>query len=87
MLAFLDPIGTTSYQKFRQIENQLRPNMPSLDISGSGLWLRELSPSGDRILHARRIVDEKMLLEQTNYLIYDAGGNLSKRCGRKKRLH
>jgi lipopolysaccharide export system permease protein len=59
--------------------------MPSLDISGSGLWLRELSPSGDRILHATRIVDEKkLLLEQTNYLIYDAGGNLSKRVRAQK---
>ena len=85
VLAFLDPIGTTSYQKFRQIENQLRPNMPSLDISGSGLWLRELSPAGDRILHATRIVDEKkLLLEQTNYLIYDPGGNLSKRVRAQK---
>ena len=33
VLAFLDPIGTASYQKFRQIENHLRPNTPSLDNS------------------------------------------------------
>ncbi len=80
VLAFLDPIGTSSYKKFRQIENQLRPNMPALDISQSGLWLRETGPAGDRILHATRVVDEtRLLLEQTNYMIYDQLGNLDRR--------
>jgi lipopolysaccharide export system permease protein len=52
----INPIGSAFSTKFEQMDNTLlRGKTSTIDLSAGGLWLRENSPDGYTIIHARNV--------------------------------
>jgi lipopolysaccharide export system permease protein len=52
----INPIGSAFSTRFEQMDNMLlRGKTSTIDLSAGGLWLRENSPDGYTIIHARNV--------------------------------
>ncbi len=63
--ALFNPLAATLLQRYERLEGRLfRGGASQVNLSGTGLWLRETTADGHAIVHARRLQPRTMQLEQ-----------------------
>jgi lipopolysaccharide export system permease protein len=75
LVAIIEPLGTSSFKAFRAIEDELAGRKVEVQLSKSGVWLREATPNGSFILRGGEVGDlENQRLRQITVLMFDAEG-------------
>ena len=75
LVAIVEPLGTSSFKKFRAIEDELAGRKVEVQLSKNGVWLREATPDGSFILRGGKIRDlEQQRLTNISVLMFDAAG-------------
>jgi lipopolysaccharide export system permease protein len=61
--AALNPVASTLLGRFEHLEaKHIRNQSSTLTVSRGGLWLRQADPTGQSVIHARRVTDETLTL-------------------------
>lgn len=67
----LNPLSSFMLTRYEVLENRyFRGITNSLDISGSGIWLRQGSAEGQDVIHAKKVFQQGIDVELTDVTIY-----------------
>ncbi len=76
----LNPIGSSMLGKYEKLEaTHLKGQSSAIAISSNGLWLKETTETGNIIIHALRVLQEKKELFEVTYFITDKNYKFLKR--------
>ena len=79
-VTMINPVGATMIARFENLENRLlRGHTSSIDISETGLWLRQMENDSYLILHARNISPGDFTLNDVNIYIFNDADELGTR--------
>ena len=71
----LNPIGSTLVARYQKMEDKyLRGNAKGMEISRSGLWLRQQADNRQFLFHAGQVVLPRNELRRAMILVFDADG-------------
>ncbi len=67
----LNPIAATLESRYEQLESQfLKGRSSLLAVSDNGLWLRQADPDGQSVVHALKVNDHGIKLEDVIFFLY-----------------
>ena len=72
-ISFLNPLASTTLSRYKVLEaRHLKGNKNLLELSGHGLWLRQANKTGQSVIHADTILQEKngITLEKVSIFMY-----------------
>ena len=70
-ISVLNPLASTTLTRFEQLEAlHLKGNKRLLEVSQSGLWLRQANPDGQSVLHAKGYVQNGVEVELHNVTVF-----------------
>ncbi len=70
-VSVLNPLASTTLTRFEQLEAlHLKGNKRLLEVSQSGLWLRQANPDGQSVLHAKGYVQNGAEVELHNVTVF-----------------
>jgi lipopolysaccharide export system permease protein len=79
-ITMINPVGATMIARFDSLDSQLlRGHSSAIDISETGLWLRQMQNDNYLILHARNIEPADFTLNDVNIYLFNANDELDKR--------
>ncbi len=70
----LNPLGATLNGRYKALEARYLDHMPTLELTGAGLWLRQSDGKNRYLLHADHIAMNPLTLSPAMILIYDSQG-------------
>jgi lipopolysaccharide export system permease protein len=71
----INPLGALMKKAYREMENKYIENAALMDLSSSGLWLRQKNGSQNLLLHADSVSVDPFTIKPVIAFIYDADGN------------
>ncbi len=76
-LAVINPVSSVLLTRYEQLDNRhLRGRVSSVDLSETGLWLRQVEEDGrSAVIHARSVLSEDWALKDVLILFFDAHEN------------
>jgi lipopolysaccharide export system permease protein len=84
MTMVYNPIAAQMVSVYQQLEARYIRGRPSLlDVSRNGLWLRQADPEGQSVIHALRVSDQGLLLQDVIIFNYKGGEVFSGRVDAK----
>jgi lipopolysaccharide export system permease protein len=79
-MAVFTPVTSVMSAKFEQLENKvLRNRQNFLEVSEAGLWVREKSPGGHSILHARGLANKAGALSEISVFLFEGADQFAGR--------
>ncbi|HMM14633.1 MAG TPA: LPS export ABC transporter permease LptG [Parvibaculum sp.] len=74
LVTVYNPVASTMSARYSQLEAKfLRGQTSLLAVSSNGLWLRQADPNGQSVVHALRISERGLRLEDVIILLYSRG--------------
>lgn len=71
VITIYNPIAAAMSSRFEQLESKyLTGNSSLLAVSQNGLWLRQADPDGQSVIHAQRVSEAGVKLEEVVILLY-----------------
>jgi lipopolysaccharide export system permease protein len=74
-IAIINPIGAGMNAKYKDLEMRYLERVPTLELTGAGLWLRQHDDAKHYLLHADHVEMEPLTLSPVIVFIYDGSGN------------
>lgn len=72
IITVYNPIAAAMAQRYAQLEARYLTDEPSLlNVSANGLWLRQADENGQSVIHALKVAERGMLLEDVTVILYD----------------
>ena len=79
-VALFNPVASAMLSRYEQLENEhLRGRSSLLALSSSGLWMREGDSEGQSVIHARRVSQKDMTLEDVVIFLYEGADRFTGR--------
>jgi lipopolysaccharide export system permease protein len=79
-ITMINPVGATMIARFDNLDSLLlRGHTSAIDISETGLWLRQMESDSYLILHARNIAPADFTLNDVNIYLFNANDELDTR--------
>jgi lipopolysaccharide export system permease protein len=80
VVALYNPLASALVARYEQLEaKHLRGRTSSLAVSSTGLWLREADADGQVVVHALRVAQQGIELNDAIFLFYDPQGRFVRR--------
>lgn len=80
VVAVFNPLSSTLVKRFEWLEaRHLEGHSSLLDVSRSGLWLREGNPNGQVVIHARRVAEQGVELRDAIFILFDGSDRFVRR--------
>lgn len=74
-VAVINPIGAVMNARYKALELRYLDRVPTLELTGAGLWLRQHNSDKRYLLHADHVEMDPLTLSPLMALIYDENGN------------
>lgn len=72
VIALVNPLSSVLVSRFERLEADLLTGQTSLmSVSSSGLWLREGDANGQNVIHAQRVADQGIELNEVIFFFYE----------------
>ncbi|MBI1239695.1 MAG: LPS export ABC transporter permease LptG [Alphaproteobacteria bacterium] len=79
-----NPFAATMLSSYEQMENRyLRGQTSRLDVQTTGLWLRQSDDDGQSVIHALKVSDQGLQLEDVIIFYYDTADRFDRRIDAK----
>jgi lipopolysaccharide export system permease protein len=76
----INPVGSVLISRYEKLEDQyLRGRTSSLDLARSGLWLRQIEPDGQFLIHSESVISGSVTLKPVIVFMFDANGGYNGR--------
>jgi lipopolysaccharide export system permease protein len=80
VITVYNPVASAMSARYSQLEAQFLRGRPSLlAVSSNGLWLRQADPEGQSVIHALRVSERGLRLEDVIILLYNGSDNFTGR--------
>jgi len=70
-VTLINPIGASLEGKYKQLESRYLQRVPTIELTGAGLWLRQRDSDHRYLLHADHVEVQPLTLTPLMALIYD----------------
>ena len=74
-IAIINPVGAVMNARYRAMEMRYLERVPTLELTGAGLWLRQHDSDRRYLLHADHVEMDPLTLSPLMAFIYDANDN------------
>ncbi len=70
-VTLMNPVGSTLNARYKKMEARYLDRTTSLDLTGAGLWLRQVEGDRHYLLHADKVTTKPLTLQPVIALIFD----------------
>lgn len=85
IITIYNPIASAMTERYTQLEGKyLRGQTNLLAVSANGLWLRQADGDGLSVVHAQRVSERELRLEDVTIFLYNADDSFTDRIDAKK---